>query len=119
MLTASTASSALALGAPMADETPAAAAAKQEPASTAASEQKAEIPFAERLPPGFKVKQRGKYTLYCKTDTPLGTRFKHETCYDEDQMRAYLLALEENKVDIDRIRNTCSNQCACGNPAAC
>lgn len=118
-LIASSAGTALALRAPMADETPAADAAKQETASTDAASQKAEIRFAERLPPGFKVKKRGKYTLYCKTDTPLGTRFKHETCYDEDQMRAYLLALEENKVDVDRIRNTCSNQCACGNPAAC
>jgi hypothetical protein len=119
LLIASTAGTSLALRAPMADETPAAAAAKQEAASTDAASQKTEIPFAERLPPGFKVKQRGKYTLYCKTDTPLGTRFKHEACYDEDQMHAYLLALEENKVDVDRIRNTCSNQCACGNPAAC
>ena len=105
-LIASTAGTALALRAPMADETPAADAAKQETASTDAASQKAEIPFAERLPPGFKVKKRGKYTLYCKTDTPLGTRFKHETCYDEDQMRAYLLALDENMVDVDRIRNT-------------
>ena len=119
MLMTSTAVTALALRAPMADETPAANASKQEAASTDAASKTAAIPFAERLPPGFKVKKRGKYTLYCKTDTPLGTRFKHETCYDEGQMRAYLLALEENKVDVDRIRNTCSNQCACGNPAAC
>ena len=119
LLIASFAGTALALHAPMADETPAPDLARQEAASTDAAPQKAEIPFEERLPPGFKVKKRGKYTLYCKTDTPLGTRFKHETCYDEGQMRAYLLALEENKVDVDRIRSTCSNQCTCGNPGAC
>jgi len=104
----------LASGAPMADETPAASESKP----AAAAESRA-IPIEARLPPGFKVKKRGKFTLYCRTDTPLGTRLKSETCYDEAQMRDYLVALEENKRDIDRIRSTCTNQCACGNPAAC
>ena len=107
------------LGLPLADDTPPAAAAKKLPAvATAAADQK-EIPFEERLPPGFKVKKRGKFTLFCKTDTQLGTRFKSETCYDEPNMRAYILALQENKVDVDRIRNICSNPCVCGMPGAC
>ncbi len=88
-------------------------------APVAAAKDKAEVPLAERLPPGFKVKKRGKHTLYCKTDTPLGTRFKSETCYDEPNMRAYMLALQENKSDVDRIRSTCSSLCACGMPEAC
>ena len=75
--------------------------------------------FETRLPPGFKTKKRGKFTLYCKTDTPLGTRFKAETCYDENQMRAYMLVHQENKSDVDRIRSICSNPCACGRPDAC
>lgn len=118
-LIASTAGAGLAFGAPMADETPVADATKEQTSSAEAAPQKTEIPLAERLPPGFKVKKRGKFTLYCKKDTPLGTRFQSETCYDEDQMRAYMLALQENKSDVDRIRSTCSNQCTCGNPAAC
>lgn len=112
------ATAALAYGSPMADETPAADLAKQ-PAATETVADKKEIPFEERLPPGFKVKKRGKFTLYCKRETPLGTRFKSETCYDEANMRAYMLALEENKSDVDRIRNICSNPCACGMPQAC
>jgi hypothetical protein len=107
-----------ALGLPLADDTPAAAEKKQ-PAEAEVVADKVEVPLAERLPPGFKVKKRGKFTLYCKSDTPLGTRFKSETCYDEPNMRAYMLALQENKVDIDRIRNICSNPCTCGDPAAC
>lgn len=70
-------------------------------------------------PPGWKKKKRGKFMLYCKNEAPMGTRIKAETCYDEDGMRNYMLALQENKGDIDRIRSTCSNICVCGDPSAC
>ncbi|MGE0466677.1 MAG: hypothetical protein AB7P44_09560 [Steroidobacteraceae bacterium] len=69
-----------------------------------------------KLPAGFKEKKRGKFVLYCKRDAPMGTRVKTETCLDEAQMRDYLLALETNKVDIDRVRAVCSNPCVCGQP---
>lgn len=64
--------------------------------------------------PGFKMKRRGKYLLYCKREAPMGTRLKSETCFDEQQIRNYLLALEAGKVDIDRTRAICSNSCVCG-----
>jgi hypothetical protein len=72
-----------------------------------------------KLPPGWKKKKRGKFMLYCKNEAPMGTRIKAETCYDEDGMRNYMLALQEAKADIDRIRSTCSNICVCGDPSAC
>jgi hypothetical protein len=106
------------LGLAFADDTPAADAKKPPAVAEAAADQN-EIPFEERLPPGFKVKKRGKFTLYCKSETRLGTRFKSETCYDEPNMRAYMLSLQETKGDVDRIRNICSNPCACGMPEAC
>lgn len=65
-------------------------------------------------PPGFKMKRHGKFLLYCRREAPMGTRLKSETCYDEQQMRDYLLALEQGKVDIDRTRAICSNPCVCG-----
>lgn len=65
-------------------------------------------------PPGFKMQRRGKFLLYCKREAPMGTRLKSETCFDEQQMRDYLLALEQGKVDIDRTRAVCSNPCTCG-----
>ena len=68
------------------------------------------------LPPGFREKKYGKHVLYCKKEAQMGTRVKTETCFDEQQMRDYLLALETNKVDIDRVRAICSNPCVCGMP---
>jgi hypothetical protein len=89
--------------------------AQTEPAVTAKAEAKEDGAQKElRLPPGFKKVKRGKYTLYCKREAPLGSRLKSETCYDEAQMRDYILVLEQNKGDIDRIRSTCSNYCVCG-----
>lgn len=64
-------------------------------------------------PPGFKTKKRGEIVLYCMKDSTVGTRFKTEKCYDEEQMRDYLLALEVQKRDIDRIRSTCSSAAVC------
>lgn len=64
-------------------------------------------------PPGFKTKKQGNLTLYCKKDSTVGTRFKTEKCYSEDQVRDYLLALEIQKRDIDRIRSTCATGAVC------
>lgn len=85
----------------------------------AAAEADADKARGFKLPPGFYTKKRGKYVLYCKRDAAMGTRLKSETCYDEPQMRDYLLALAENKRDIDRIRATCATLCACGRPETC
>lgn len=87
-------------------------AAKPEAAADSGAEQ--EEPLVP--PPGFKMKRHGKFLLYCKREAPMGTRLKSETCYDEQQMRDYLLALEAGKVDIDRTRSICSNPCVCGMP---
>jgi len=77
------------------------------------------VPEAMKLPPGFKEKKRGKHVVYCRTDTPIGTRFKQETCLDASQIHDYLIALQENKSNVDRIRATCSSACACGQPGSC
>jgi hypothetical protein len=67
-----------------------------------------------KLPPGFYQKKHGKHMLYCKKDAALGTRLKSERCFDERQIHDYLLALQEQKSNIDRIRSTCSSLEACG-----
>ena len=59
-------------------------------------------------PPGFKVKKQGALTLYCQRDSTVGTRFKTEKCYNQEQMREYLLAREIQKRDIDQVRSTCA-----------
>ena len=83
-----------------ADESPAAPAAEQPKAAAAEKEFKP--------PPGFKTRKRGELVLYCIKDSTVGTRFKTEKCYDESQMRDYLAAQQEQKRDIERVRNTCS-----------
>jgi len=75
---------------------------------------KAAVAEEIELPPGFKPKKRGKYVVYCRSDAPLGSRIKQETCLDEQQVRDYLIALQETKGNVDRIRSTCSNVCTCG-----
>lgn len=67
-------------------------------------------------PPGFQTKKRGELVLYCKKDATIGTRFKTEKCYDEAQMREYLLALELQQQDVDRIRATCGGGTVCNPP---
>ena len=105
---------ALAQDAAIADETaPAAdvASAAADTADTARAAETATQPFVP--PPGFKTKKQGNMTLYCKKDATVGTRFKTEKCYSEDQVREYLLALEIQKRDIDRIRSTCATGAVC------
>lgn len=91
--------------------------AEAEPVADAETVAKAEEEL--RLPPGFKKVTRGKHTLYCKKVTPLGTRFQTDQCFDEPGMRNTILALEQTKGDVDRIRQTCPNLCVCGDPSAC
>ena len=54
------------------------------PAVTAATEKEAEV---FKPPPGFKTRKRGDLVLYCQTDATVGTRFKTEKCYNEEQLR--------------------------------
>ena len=84
-----------------------------EPAATAAVNSKDDT---FKPPPGFQTKKRGELVLYCKKDATIGTRFKTEKCYDEAQMREYLLALELQQQDVDRIRATCGGGTVCNPP---
>ena len=78
------------------------------PETTAKSDSVAPADEEFKPPPGFKAKKRGELVLYCIRDSTVGTRFKTEKCYNEAQIRDYLVAQQENKRDIDRVRNTCS-----------
>ena len=64
-------------------------------------------------PPGFLTKKRGAFVMYCEKDRETGSRFVTEKCFDEAQMREYMLALEIQKRDIDRIRSTCATASVC------
>jgi hypothetical protein len=98
----------------VADSKPAAsqAAAKSEAAKAANAANPAEKEF--KPPPGFYTKKRGALKVYCKKDSEIGSRFVTEKCLTEEQMHDYLLALEIQKQDVDRIRSTCGTAGACG-----
>ena len=97
---------------PIADDTKAAdpSSVKPVPDTSASAEKTAEF----KPPRGFTARKRGKLVVYCSTITPVGTRLRSETCYDEPQMREYMIQLEENKSSIDRIRSGCNYTHDCG-----
>jgi hypothetical protein len=81
-------------------------------APAAAVEPAEDRPFEP--PPGFRRKQRGKYVVYCRKDTVMGTRLPAEVCYDEDGIRAMLQAQREDREMVEQHRRICSSQATCG-----
>jgi hypothetical protein len=73
----------------------------------------AKEPEEFKPPPGFKVKKRGDITLYCIKGKATGTRFQTESCYDEQQLRNYLLAREQSNRDFDQRRAICATPAVC------
>jgi len=90
------------------NKTPVADQAKAKAETTAATAEAKDETQELKPPPGFRTKKRGDKVLYCIKDSTVGTRFKTEKCYDEDQMKAYLLAREQNNRDFDQRRAICS-----------
>ena len=66
------------------------------------------------LPPGFKPMKRGKYTLYCRKESVMGTRLPAQKCYDEDGIRQLVQSLREEREKIDQMRRICGQHGACG-----
>jgi hypothetical protein len=94
-------------------EDPAAAEPAAEPAESAtaaAGNEAAEV----KIPPGFRKKQRGKYTVYCRKEQVMGTRMEQEKCYDEKGLKEMELALRENQEKVDQMRRICGSMDACG-----
>lgn len=65
-------------------------------------------------PEGWRPKKRGKFTVYCRKETPRGTRIPTEVCYDEEGIRAMLASQAEDRERVDQLRRVCSSQAACG-----
>ena len=65
-------------------------------------------------PPGWRTKQRGKFTIYCRKQSEKGTRLPKEVCYDEEGIRAMLMAQREDQERVDQMRRVCSSLAACG-----
>ncbi len=81
--------------------------------ATAKEPAKAEAEEEFKIPPGFKAKKRGKHTVYCIKTQSIGTRFENETCYDEEGLKDYLLAREQNRAEFERARAVCVTSAVC------
>ena len=87
------------------------AAAKPEPVPAAAEKAEQEV-FVP--PDGWRPKKRGNFTVYCRKDQAMGTRFPKETCYDEAGIRAMLAAQIEDREKVDQMRRICAGDTSCG-----
>jgi hypothetical protein len=81
--------------------------------AAAAEPAKAEAAEEFKVPPGFKAKKRGKHTVYCMKTQSIGTRFENETCFDEEGLKDYLLAREQNRAEFERARAVCVTSAVC------
>ena len=113
----------LAGGPASADESPATDApveAASESAATPADADETQLQAAAeedeeiKIPPGFRVKKRGEFTLYCRKEDVMGTRFPVEKCYDETGIREYLRAQRDDQQKVDQMHRICSSVGSCG-----
>jgi hypothetical protein len=75
----------------------------------------ARVAEKEFVPPdGWRPRKRGEFTVYCRKDQVMGTRFPKETCYDEAGIRAMLAAQAEDREKIDQMRRICAGDSSCG-----
>jgi hypothetical protein len=78
------------------------------PEAAAAAEKAEEF----KIPRGFRAKKRGDATVYCRKETPLGSRFQTEKCYDEAGLRQLQLADLEKTEMLERIRACGTSSCS-------
>jgi hypothetical protein len=93
----STSPAPLAAPAPAAPAAPAVAAAAAIPAEGGAF----------NPPPGYQKKMRGTSTVYCKSDTPVGTRFAKEYCYTQQDLERMEASRGNTVQEVERARKTC------------
>ena len=78
-----------------ADKKPPDAAVASEMSATAETSATKDLDF--ELPAGFKAVKRGEIVVYCQKDATAGTRFKTRKCYNEERLRAYMLASDSRQ----------------------
>jgi len=88
---------------------PASSTLPQEGASASADAAAAKAGF--RAPAGYKRKQQGETTVYCKRETRVGTRFPTEYCFTEEQLRRIENSAASMRNDFSRQQRTCVGTC--------
>jgi hypothetical protein len=59
------------------------------------------------------VKRNGK-ELYCRSVTPLGTRFAEQMCFTREQIDEIAERTDQTMDDFDRSSKTCAGGSHCG-----
>ena len=59
-------------------------------------------------PAGYRKKTFGDKTLYCRSDTPVGTRFAKEYCYSQADLQRMEASKRNLQQEVDRNRRTCA-----------
>jgi len=59
-------------------------------------------------PAGYQKRQRGTKTVYCKSDTPVGTRFSKEYCYSQQDLERMEASRTNTMQEVERARRTCT-----------
>jgi hypothetical protein len=93
---------------------PGEAASPSGPAGTAAANEaaaSADKKFA--APPGYKEKTRGGTTVYCRSQTPIGTRFATEYCYTQADLQRMEKSKQGMQDDVSRATRVCGSGQSC------
>jgi invasion protein IalB len=91
---------------PGAAAAPAAVSAAETAAPAAAATAAAASDF--NPPAGYRKKTFGDKTLYCRSDTPVGTRFAKEYCYSQTDLERKEASKRTLQQEVDRNRRTCA-----------
>jgi hypothetical protein len=67
-----------------------------------------------RTPSGYKKKKRGDTTMYCRYETPIGTRFPTEYCFTRSQLERIQKSKQGMQDDVAMRQRMCTTQSACG-----
>jgi hypothetical protein len=67
-----------------------------------------------RTPAGYKKKKKGDQTMYCKSHTPIGTRFPTEYCYTQNQLERIQKSQRGMQDDVAMRQRACTTGSACG-----
>jgi len=67
-----------------------------------------------KAPAGYKKKTKRGSTFYCRTETPVGTRFPTEYCFTEDQLRRMEAANQHMRDDVAHRQQTCAGSSCMG-----
>ena len=65
------------------------------------------------VPAGFRAKTIGDKVLYCRSERVTGSRFRTETCYSEEKLKALALEREQANSELNQKRLVCANPETC------